>query len=190
MSKKLFRAFTFAEVLVVIVIIMILASIMFSAGIGAKKSAVATVCVSNLHQLSLAMKLYQGDLGEYPPNSALLPSFRAYYPTVLTCPASKNKDRPNLRSVDYRMMGAPIAQGVQSPTALGAAFETCRRLRESSMPLALDFSHVTNTISDSNTTDFYLIAREDGRVERVMARAVYKLKGPCDSSILAQQYNY
>jgi prepilin-type N-terminal cleavage/methylation domain-containing protein/prepilin-type processing-associated H-X9-DG protein len=64
------QAFTLVELLVVIAIIALLAGLLLSALGRAKESARATVCLSNLHQIGIALQIY------VPENNNKLPVMR------------------------------------------------------------------------------------------------------------------
>ena len=59
--KKIRRAFTLVEMLVVIAIIAMIAALLLPALSRAQASARATVCLSNLHQVGLALQIYVSD---------------------------------------------------------------------------------------------------------------------------------
>jgi len=64
-----FSAFTLIELLVVIAIIAVLAGLLLPALASAKVRARTIQCASNLHQVSLAMKMYADDFGGFYPES-------------------------------------------------------------------------------------------------------------------------
>ncbi len=63
-SVQRVRGFTLVELLVVVAIVAILASILMPVFAQAKSAAQSTVCLSNLKQLGLAFHLYAGDSDE------------------------------------------------------------------------------------------------------------------------------
>ena len=108
------RGFTLIELLVVITIIGLLAALLFPVFAKARERARQTVCESNLHQIGLAISMYQSDNGgglppvfgdvsfrpvaEQPEDDALLPY--EHSPEIYHCP-----DRalyPNVNGGSYR----------------------------------------------------------------------------------------
>jgi prepilin-type N-terminal cleavage/methylation domain-containing protein len=83
-------AFTLIELLTVIAIIAVLASLLMTAVASAKKKSRTAVCMFNLHQISLALEMYLDDFGKRPPSvddfvrGKYLPT-----PRSLLCPEDK-----------------------------------------------------------------------------------------------------
>ncbi|MDA1273432.1 MAG: prepilin-type N-terminal cleavage/methylation domain-containing protein [Verrucomicrobia bacterium] len=98
------RGFTLVELLVVLAVIAILASLLLPALTRARSAADSTACRSNLRQLTIAIRLYTDDTGVFPMSSPAvngvvnhywfdrLSSYASGWPdssgsTVYSCPA-------------------------------------------------------------------------------------------------------
>ncbi|MDE2125406.1 MAG: prepilin-type N-terminal cleavage/methylation domain-containing protein [Armatimonadetes bacterium] len=66
-DRRARRGFTLIELLVVIAIIAILAAILFPVFAQAREKARVTTCVSNVHQIAMAILMYDGDYDEGQP---------------------------------------------------------------------------------------------------------------------------
>jgi prepilin-type N-terminal cleavage/methylation domain-containing protein len=82
-------AFTLIELLTVIAIIAVLASLLMTALVSAKKKSRTAVCTVNLHQISLALNMYLDDEGKHPSVDVLAAS--KYLPSRKSwlCPEDK-----------------------------------------------------------------------------------------------------
>jgi prepilin-type N-terminal cleavage/methylation domain-containing protein len=79
------RAFTLIELLVVIAIISILASMLLPALSRAKRSAQSVSCISNLHQIGIALTVYvQDNENHLPVCAGYLPSQQPELPPITT----------------------------------------------------------------------------------------------------------
>jgi len=93
------RGFTLTELLVVMAIITILASLLFPALSGARRKASQIQCLNNARQLNLALQMYAGDAGGYyparrPRTNAWFVTLMPYYkdPHILKCPSDRGPD--------------------------------------------------------------------------------------------------
>ncbi len=79
------RAFTLIELLVVIAIIGVLAGVLYPVLAGARKRSRTSVCVSNIHQCGVALKLYMDDYEtNIPPSDQVARELLKKMPTC--CP--------------------------------------------------------------------------------------------------------
>lgn len=163
------KGFSLAEVLVVIVIIAVLASLVFPIARSAKSRAKETTCSSNLHQIYLAMQMYREDNGEYPPGPGKPFILENPYlgGTRLRCMSKTNK-----RIIgDYFLNGPPSAY--QEPIERDQAVRrwiTCRDKRGPEFPIAWDSNHSSQLHEFQNGGAVYLLVRESGQISRVPAK--------------------
>ncbi len=130
--------FTLIELLVVIAIIAILAAIMFPVMGATKKSARRSACISNMHQIGLALKAYATDYDRfYPRMDHPAPSTRypgrtdlnpwcdqaARYASkgsgVFVCPMGQV---PSSNPADWTPEGKPLGLANNLRRAIGAGF--------------------------------------------------------------------
>jgi prepilin-type N-terminal cleavage/methylation domain-containing protein len=85
--------FTLVELLTVIALIAVLASLLLTAVGAARKKSRLVTCTSNLHQFTLALNLYLEDSGgQRPTLSDLVTSRNLASPSTLICPEDKTGD--------------------------------------------------------------------------------------------------
>jgi prepilin-type N-terminal cleavage/methylation domain-containing protein/prepilin-type processing-associated H-X9-DG protein len=74
MKTSCYRAFTLIELMVVLAVIGILASLLLPALARAKTKAINTVCINNLRQLGVAVRTYSEDNNNQLPSAEILPT--------------------------------------------------------------------------------------------------------------------
>jgi|GEM_PF-1461046 len=82
------RGFTLIELLVVIAIIAILAGILFPVISSAREKARQATCISNQHQIALALQIYTGDHNDNLPRASEVWSEVNLGPGVTQCPTA------------------------------------------------------------------------------------------------------
>ena len=163
------KAFTLAEILVSISIIIILASLSFAVMRQALNRAKATVCISNLKQIHAAMSMYQSDYDSYPPHNVDWPGLRPFFGFVkLQCPVAP-PDEP-----DY-FIHASFESGSNPLDA------PCMEKRGPEYPIAHDFNHQLTRSAYQTRERFILFVRLDGSVGRTQNRSLFELtqSEPC-----------
>jgi len=176
------RGVTVVELLIVITIISILAAVILPVFTSASKQAKHSVCISNLRQIHAALTMYRDQQGDYPPNSVVWESFRAYYPTPLKCPASKQELQTG--EFDYLLIGGPYGSRDRAITEAQIA---CREMRQGMYPIAMDINHLAQLahLPDS----IIIIARENGSVKVLPGKVLESAKAPCDELLLGPFLN-
>ena len=124
-TDKLRSGFTLIEMLIVVAIIAVLAAILYPVFQKVRENARATVCLSNYHQIGLAIHQYANDSdGQTPPDggsfSGLITDCAPYTHTagLFICPDDYDRIKEG-RAGTYRMaslyQGLPISCGWKDP---------------------------------------------------------------------------
>ena len=129
-SRSLSRpGFTLIELLVVISIISILASLILPSLSGAKERAKETVCLNNLHQMGIAIRLYQDDYGSRFPSAFVRESNGAVKDARWTL--GGRSPRPELASEYLQAEARPLwhymqaAEAFKCPSDRGVTVQAC-----------------------------------------------------------------
>lgn len=101
-SLRFRHGFTMVEMLTVIALIAVLATLVTSSVAGAKLRSQQTVCMSNLRQLALAVEIYSDDTGKRPRSVTRLTQRPSWLGSrgVLLCPSDVAINSPAVPSPD------------------------------------------------------------------------------------------
>lgn len=168
MKKK---AFTLAEILISISIILILAALLLPVFRQSSNRAKTTVCVSNLHQIHLAMELYHGDHDGYPPNNINSAAYKPYFSADdIRC--SMYIPVEGYPRTDYFIHCRDMLTS--------NAISMCMNLRGPSYPMAHDSNHAFGLGAYRSGRSFFIFVRQDGSVHTVDAGAALTSRNrPC-----------
>lgn len=173
------RGFTLIELLVVITIIGLLAALLFPVFAKARERARQTVCESNLHQIGLAIQMYQADHNNVLPEAfgdasevaadqrPALDPLLAYEhaPAIYHCPDALYHENG---------LFGPFGRVYLDYNYRVSELLNCnQRLFPCGIPSAVmkpePMSVLVEDLKHSNSYDVHLILRENGSVSRVPA---------------------
>lgn len=159
------RAFSLTELLTVILIIVIVASLLFPAFTSAKGSASKTVCISNIRQIFTAVSLYENEFGEYPPRTLNWPGLSQYNVNKLACPVATKNRTPGF---DYLLYDFVDPNGrTPEDKLLYQQWHDCLLIRGPAMPIIFDFNHESAEQAYATRQSFVLLGRFDGSIARI-----------------------
>lgn len=105
-------AFTLIELMTVVAIIAVLASLLLTALMSAKKQARIAICTSNLHQFGVALGLYLDDSnGKRPTVDDLVNEKYLSSPKTLICPEDKTGNWGQIAGTGGMLFISPATQG-------------------------------------------------------------------------------
>lgn len=138
----------------------------FSSYRASVERAKASVCISNLKQLAVALSLYRQDYGEFPPNSETWPGFLSYLGGApLECPVRWDRVNYFIHASFKPRLNAMIGNEYDA---------LCMQERGPEYPIAHDSNHSTALRGYYAGTRFYLFVRLDGSVGRRDAEIMEK----------------
>lgn len=189
--------FTLVELMVVIALIAVLAGILLVAAAKARESAHVTTCMSNLHQFSVALRMYDYDYGGDPVSGMplyLCHLYPRYVPSkeIFVCPSISPAQGHNQAGwyenycYKYGMPWAAPADAPREFKVLRVTYEYMCTIRADGVyetenwwdwyaqrgdayPCIIDWGHTTQDELEYNT-GLLLILRMDGHVEKERVR--------------------
>ena len=167
------KGYTLVELIVVIGILAVVASILFPALSAAKDRANAAVCTSNLHQLGLGMELYHADNGVYP--APMVTSFDSYISNAkLICPAAPGAQNfsayGDLASFNWKFIQPEVQAQADS-------LRKCFEKRGAEFPLLVDLNHLPKILRpDDLLPGFVLVYRVSGAVNWISKQRVAEVE--------------
>lgn len=144
-SPRRLRGFTFAEMIVTLSLILLIAGMLFPVFVRSRESARRTQCQSNLKQLVTALHLYaQDNNGRFPSSetspewiTALMP--RVKNTAVFVCPSEPEEDRHRFRSGSALSVVSDLGPGAgaypgSTTTAAGSSYRYVAGLANDDAP--------------------------------------------------------
>ncbi len=177
-------AFSVTELLIVCAIVCILAALLFPIFGRTKEQAKQTACMSNLHQVFVAMKLYQNDFDAYPfsPDPVVLSPL--YLKSgLLRCGDQRLKNVKN----DYVMSGTRL-----KTYHYYNEFLSCEEKRGTDFPRVTDRNHLSIENGISLGGRYFLLIREAGNIRRIPLEqftALVNMASPSPCDILLGSLN-
>lgn len=172
------RAFTVVEILVVMAILMVLASILLPVFTKSKDAAKMTVCTSNLHQIYLAVELYSADFDGYPwhqPNHPVLAPYLGNQ--TLSCPVARALNKSNAPG-DYENLANLAPEVQQFDPMFYDLYQECRLKRGGEFPIIVDSNRYGSAYTRLSNVPMILLARANGSIRRVPLVGDGWLSGP------------
>jgi type II secretory pathway pseudopilin PulG len=147
---KLRLGITLVELLVVMAILVVLAGLLFPVFRQAKSAAGDTACLSNLHQIHVAIELYKNDNGSYPWITTDHPVMQRYLGGKV--PTCRKGYHAKGTTMDYSITAAldparvkpraeDIPEGVAFTWITDEAFASCQEARNTDFPVVMDRNH-------------------------------------------------
>jgi len=173
------RAFSLAEVLTVVMIILIVMAATYPVLFQARAFAKQTVCESNLHQIYLGIEIYDQDWGDLPSISPYNPAWYKPYSGGVRfyCPSAPDR-KPR---VDY-VITAGAFSDLPPSSDLYKKWHECRDKRGTDYPFAYDLNHHGTVDGYQAAGQRVILVRASGQVSNVP----YRQPGdwyPCDPEL-------